>query len=65
MGDADVGAQIRVEVSYTDGHGTPEGPLSSALTAAVTNVNDTPSGVQTFEFSANGIAAKQTRLWVR
>jgi hypothetical protein len=31
-------------VSYTDAHGTAEGPLSSAQTAAVANVNDAPVG---------------------
>ena len=34
LGDADVGAQISVRVSYTDGHGTAEGPLTSAQRAA-------------------------------
>jgi hypothetical protein len=43
LGDADVGTQISVEVTYTDGHGTAEGPLTSAQTAAVANVNDAPS----------------------
>jgi len=36
-----------VHVSYTDGQGTAEGPLTSAQTAAVTNVNDVPVGVPT------------------
>ena len=40
--NADVGAQISVQVSYTDGHGTAEGPLTSAPTAVVTNVNTPP-----------------------
>ena len=47
LDDADVGAQIFVQVSYTDGHGTNEGPLTSAQTGPVTNVNDTPVGVPT------------------
>jgi hypothetical protein len=47
LGDADVGSQISVRVSYTDGNGTPEGPLTSAQTAAVTNVNDAPVGLPT------------------
>ncbi|MGB5539518.1 MAG: DUF2341 domain-containing protein [Gammaproteobacteria bacterium] len=47
LGDTDVGAQISVQVSYTDGQGTSEGPLTSAQTAAVTNMNDTPVGVPT------------------
>ena len=45
LGDADVGTQISVQVSYTDAHGTAEGPLTSAQTAAVANVNDAPAGV--------------------
>jgi len=40
LGDADVGTLISVEVTYTDGNGTPEGPLTSVQTAAVVNVND-------------------------
>ena len=40
LSDADVGTFISVEVSYTDGHGTAEGPLTSAQTSAITNVND-------------------------
>ena len=44
LGDADVGALMRVQVSYTDGHSTAEGPLTSAATAAVTNINDLPAG---------------------
>ena len=47
LGDADVGTQISVEVSYTDAHGTSEGPLTSAQTAPVANVNDAPAGVPT------------------
>ena len=47
LGDNDVGTQISVEVTYTDGQGTSEGPLTSAQTAAVTNVNDAPVGVPT------------------
>jgi hypothetical protein len=43
LGDADVGAHIRVIVKYTDGHGTAES-LTSAATASVANVNDAPTG---------------------
>ena len=43
LGDADVGAQIRVHVSYTDGQGFSETETSPA-TAAVANVNDAPTG---------------------
>ncbi len=51
LGDADVGAQLRVQVSYTDGHGTPE-TLISAATAPVANVNDAPTGAPTIAGSA-------------
>ncbi len=43
LGDADVQTLIRVRVSYIDGWGTTEA-LTSAPTAAVVNVNDTPTG---------------------
>ena len=43
LGDADVGATMRVAVSYTDGHGNAES-TTSAASAAVANVNDAPSG---------------------
>ncbi|MCA9217763.1 MAG: hypothetical protein KDB27_32060, partial [Planctomycetales bacterium] len=36
LSSADVGSQISVQVSYTDGHGTAEGPLTSLPTAPVT-----------------------------
>jgi hypothetical protein len=49
LGDADVGAQISVQVTYTDAGGTGEGPLTSAETAAVTNINDLPVGVPTID----------------
>ena len=39
LGDADVGTQISVTVSYTDGQGTSES-VTSVPTEAVTNVND-------------------------
>jgi VCBS repeat-containing protein len=52
LGNADVGAQMSVQVSYTDGHGTNEGPLTSAQTAAVANVNDAPMGVPTISGTA-------------
>ncbi|TCS16119.1 M10 family metallopeptidase C-terminal domain-containing protein [Caulobacter sp. BK020] len=42
LGDADVGGTVRVVVSYTDGHGTAESK-TSAVTAAVANVNDAPT----------------------
>ncbi|MBS0155651.1 MAG: cadherin domain-containing protein, partial [Nitrospira sp.] len=44
LGDADVGAQISVTVSYTDGQGTNES-VTSAPTAPVMNVNDAPTGL--------------------
>ncbi len=43
LGNPDVGATMRVIVSYTDGHGTAESVTSSATTAIV-NVNDLPTG---------------------
>ena len=39
---ADVGAEISVSASYTDGQGADES-VTSAVTAAVTNVNDAPT----------------------
>jgi hypothetical protein len=45
---SDVGAVITVVASYTDDQGTAES-VSSAGTAAVTNVNDAPSGVVTID----------------
>ena len=44
LDDADVGAQISVQVSYTDGQGTAEGPLASAQTGFIANINDAPTG---------------------
>ena len=44
LGDADAGAIVRVTVSYTDGSGTSKS-LASGATNTVTNVNDTPVGV--------------------
>jgi VCBS repeat-containing protein len=41
LGDSDVGAQISVQVSYTDGHGTAES-VTSAQVGLVANVNDAP-----------------------
>jgi Ca2+-binding RTX toxin-like protein len=43
LSDEQVGRQIRVLASYTDGHGTLE-TVASAATTAVVNVNDAPSG---------------------
>ncbi len=43
LGDADVGAQISVRVSYTDGDGNLE-TLISDPTAAIANINDAPTG---------------------
>ncbi len=47
LGDADVGTAITVSVTYTDGNGTSEGPLTSSATAPVVNVNDAPVGIPT------------------
>ncbi|WP_170303909.1 hypothetical protein, partial [Reyranella soli] len=38
LGDADVGASIRVVASYTDGHGTLENVASAATTTVTNNV---------------------------
>jgi hypothetical protein len=46
LGDADVGSQISVQASYTDGHGTAES-VTSAQTAPVGNVNNAPVGSPT------------------
>ncbi len=47
----DVGAAISVTASYTDGKGTLES-ISSAVTAAVANVNDAPTGSVTLDNTA-------------
>ena len=52
LGDADVGHTIDVVASYTDGHGTLES-VASAATAAVTNVNDAPTGTVTISGTAS------------
>ncbi|MCK6425287.1 MAG: putative Ig domain-containing protein, partial [Burkholderiaceae bacterium] len=44
LGDADVGQQISVTVSWSDGQGTAEG-LTSAAVGPIANVNDLPSGL--------------------
>ncbi len=51
LGDADVGASIRVVASYPDGHGTPES-IPSTATGAVANVNDLPTGSVTIAGTA-------------
>ena len=51
LGDADVGREVRVRVSYTDGNSTDE-TLTSEATLAVTNVNDNPSGSVTIDGTA-------------
>jgi hypothetical protein len=43
-GDADVGTNLSVRISYTDNQGTTE-TLTSASTTAVQNVNDLPIGL--------------------
>ena len=43
----DVGETITLTVRYTDAGNTSEGPLTSAPTAAVANINDAPTGVPT------------------
>ncbi|WP_316860906.1 hypothetical protein [uncultured Cohaesibacter sp.] len=51
MTNDDVGAAITVGVSYTDANGTAES-LTSDATAAVTNVNDDPTGSVTISGTA-------------
>ena len=55
LGDADVGATIRVVVSYVDQQGFSES-ATSAATAAVANVNDAPVAVD----DANAVTQRQT-----
>ncbi|MDP1698301.1 MAG: hypothetical protein Q8L45_11060 [Xanthomonadaceae bacterium] len=52
LGDADVGALMSVSVSYTDAHGTAEGPFLGGPTAAVVNINDALTGSVTISGSA-------------
>ncbi len=47
LGDADVGTDITVTVSYTDGQGNPES-VTSAGTGLIANVNDAPVLNNTF-----------------
>ena len=47
LGDGDVGSQVHVNVSYTDGHGAGES-LTSVASAVVANVNDAPTGAVSF-----------------
>ena len=70
---AEVGKTITVEASYTDGQGTNE-LVSSAATAAVTNVNDAPTGSVTIDNTtpAEGdtvdrgqYAGRRRRAWAR
>ena len=51
LGDADVGREMRVQVSYTDGNNTAE-TLTSAPTTAVSNINDNPTGAVTISGQA-------------
>ena len=51
LGNADVGHAIDVVAKYTDGHGTAEA-VTSPSTAAVTNVNDPPTGAVTISGTA-------------
>ena len=46
---AEVGKTITVEASYTDGQGTAETVELVLLPAAVTNVNDAPTGSVTID----------------
>ncbi|NJR39412.1 MAG: hypothetical protein HC781_12080, partial [Leptolyngbyaceae cyanobacterium CSU_1_4] len=44
LDDEQVGEQVRVKVSYVDDEGTAES-INSVATAAIANVNDTPTGL--------------------
>ncbi|WP_298927029.1 choice-of-anchor U domain-containing protein [uncultured Ramlibacter sp.] len=57
LGDADVGGIVRVRIGYTDGQNFAES-ATSASTAAITNVNDLPTGV----VSITGAAAQGQTL---
>ena len=57
LGQAQVGKAISVTAGYTDGLGGAES-VTSRATAAVTNVNDTPTGTVTI----SGIAAQDQTL---
>ncbi len=66
----DVGSLITLQVSYVDGHGTTEGPLTSLPTSPVTDA--TPGGTKffvvdqskkrTFEYDAQGVALRNDSL---
>jgi Ca2+-binding RTX toxin-like protein/predicted glycoside hydrolase/deacetylase ChbG (UPF0249 family) len=57
LGQAEVGAQVRVITSYTDRHGAIESFVSTS-TDVVANVNDTPRG----EVTIAGVAAQKQVL---
>ena len=57
LGDADVGREVRVQISYTDGNNTAES-LTSAPTTAVSNINDSPTG----DVSIDGTATEDETL---
>ncbi|MEQ9407984.1 MAG: cadherin domain-containing protein [Fuerstiella sp.] len=66
LSDADVGTQLSVQVSYTDGNGTPEGPLTSAATAPIANINDEQTLVTNVGLTVNegqaGVVITQAML---
>jgi hypothetical protein len=51
LGQSDVGTTLTVTAAYTDGYGASES-VTSAATAAVTNVNDAPTGSVTITGTA-------------
>ncbi|MBN8474837.1 calcium-binding protein [Sulfuritalea sp.] len=55
--EAQVGQQVRVTASYTDGHGTLE-TVASVATATINNLNDAPTG----EVGAGGTAIEGQTL---
>ena len=72
LSDADVGTQISVKVSYIDGHGTSEGPLTSTRTSPVVNVEVgatrffvvDQSSRRTYEYDAAGTPSTHTTFLI-
>jgi VCBS repeat-containing protein len=64
LGDADVGTRISVQLSYRDAQGTLEGPLTSAQTVAVVNINDVAviAGVVSGSVTEDGVLVASGRL---
>ncbi|WP_159084833.1 DUF4347 domain-containing protein [Dongshaea marina] len=52
LDDADVGRQVRLGVSYVDDYDSAEGPVYSAASATIANINDPASGAPTITGTA-------------